>query len=181
MASEPRAHVPTPPPFLCVFPSSLRDTCPPSGAPRATVEPDVASRKKHRLRFPKNGEDSHQIKGLAWHLKLVALTLAISLVRLSHHDVLHPLWNSQPNIRVVHLFWCSPKEVVLVCGPVLRMVQDTSLLILIPVTLLLVPILLVHTQNNTSPHSKRKCVTCMQSNSMCFQRAIYGMAECSTV
>lgn len=120
MASEPRAHVPTPPPFLSVFPSSpLRDTCPPSGAPRATVEPDVASRKKHRLRFPENGEDSHQIKGLAWHLKLVALTLIISLVRLSHRDVLHPLWNSQPNTHSFILvltkgdgasLWPSPQD-----------------------------------------------------------------------
>lgn len=123
MGSEPRAHIPTPPPFLRDFPSSLlRDPRPASGAPRATLEPDVASRKKHGLRFPRNGEDGHQIKGLAGHLKLVALILAILLLSLSHGDVLHPLWNSQPNTRVVHLFWRSPKEAVLVFGPVLRMV-----------------------------------------------------------
>lgn len=110
-------------PFLCVFPSSpLRDPHPASGAPRATLEPDVASRKKHGLRFPGNGEDGHQIKGLAGHLKLVVLILAILLLSLSHGDVLHPLWNSQPDTQVVHLFQCSPKEAVLVCGPVLRMV-----------------------------------------------------------
>lgn len=112
---NPRPTFPLLLPFLCVFPSSpLRDPHPVSGAPRATLEPDVASRKKHGLRFPGNGE--------AGHLKLVALILAILLLSLSHGDVLHPLWNSQPDTRVVLLFRCSPKEAVLVCGPVLRMV-----------------------------------------------------------
>lgn len=176
MGSEPRAHIPTPPPFLRDFPSSLlRDPRPASGAPRATLEPDVASRKKHGLRFPRNGEDGHQIKGLAGHLKLVALILAILLLSLSHGDVLHPLWNSQPNTRVVHLFWRSPKEGVLVFGPVLRMVGGgyrtplCSFLSLVP------------QNNSTSPHNKRKCVTCTQSNFMCFRRAIRGSAECSSV